>query len=147
MVRQTINVLNAAQEKDQESFDSALAALKSNLQDINQEMETMWSRSKNEDYNNFRTFIMGTKNQPMFPNGVIYEGVSDEPQFYRGESGANDTIIPTIDNLMELTDRMPNNPLTEILQDFRQYRPVTHNQWLNEVHLKAKSYGVRNFAI
>ena len=48
---------------------------------------------------------------------------------------------------MELTDRLPNNPLTEILQDFRQYRPVTHNEWLNEVHLKAKSYGVRNFAI
>ena len=67
-----MNVLNAAQKKDRKSFDSALVALKGNLQGINYEMETMWSRSKNEDYNNFRTFIMGTKSQPMFPNGVIY---------------------------------------------------------------------------
>jgi hypothetical protein len=29
-------------------------------------------------YNSYRTFIMGTKNQPMFPNGVVYEGVNDE---------------------------------------------------------------------
>jgi hypothetical protein len=25
----------------------------------------------------------------MFPNGVIYEGVSEEPLSFRGESGAN----------------------------------------------------------
>lgn len=66
---------------------------------------------------------MGTKNQPMFPKGVVYEGVSEEPTFYRGESGANDSIIPTCDNLFELTSLMPSNPLTEILKDFRTYRP------------------------
>lgn len=66
---------------------------------------------------------MGTKNQPMFPKGVVYEGVSEEPTFYRGESGANDSIIPTCDNLLELTSHMPENPLTEILKDFRTYRP------------------------
>jgi indoleamine 2,3-dioxygenase len=52
----------------------------------------------------------------MFPNGVVYEGVSDEPVAYRGESGANDSMIPTLDNLLELTDSMPNNPLTEVLR-------------------------------
>jgi indoleamine 2,3-dioxygenase len=35
----------------------------------------------------------------MFPNGVIYEGVDDKPKVYRGESGANDSILPTHDNL------------------------------------------------
>jgi hypothetical protein len=29
----------------------------------------------------------------MFPNGVIYEGVSTEPQYFRGESGANDSMV------------------------------------------------------
>lgn len=34
----------------------------------------------------------------MFPNGVIYEGVSDEPMSFRGESGANDSMVrnPTL---------------------------------------------------
>ena len=63
-------------------------------------MNTMWKESLPEDYDNFRTFIMGTKNQPMFPKGVIYEGVSGEPYFLWGESGADDNIIPTLDNLL-----------------------------------------------
>lgn len=83
----------------------------------------------------------------MFPKGVIYEGVSEEPTFYRGESGANDSIIPTIDNLLELTDNMPDNPFTAILKDFRTYRPVNHNAYLNYVENKAKEIGIRAFAI
>ena len=59
----------------------------------------------------------------MFPKGVIYEGVSDVPVTYRGESGANESIIPSIDNFVELTSKMPENPLTLILKDFRTYRP------------------------
>jgi len=29
----------------------------------------------------------------MFPHGVIYEGVSEEPLSFRGESGANDSMV------------------------------------------------------
>jgi indoleamine 2,3-dioxygenase len=29
----------------------------------------------------------------MFPHGVVYEGVSDEPMSFRGESGANDSMV------------------------------------------------------
>jgi indoleamine 2,3-dioxygenase len=69
---------------------------------------------------------------------VLYEGVNDERRFYRGETGANDSIIPTLDNLLQLTDMMPNNPLTEALKDFRSYRPVGHNNWLKYVYDDAK---------
>ena len=79
--------------------------------------------------------------------GVIYEGCyGDKPQFYRGESGANDTIIPTCDNLLQLTGMMPNNPLTEILMDFRKYRPVAHNEWLNFVDSQARGLKIAEFA-
>lgn len=80
---------------------------------------------------------MGVKNQPMFPNGVIYEGVSEEPTFYRGVSGANDSTVPTLDNLLQLTNLMPQNEMTEILSDFRSYRPVHHTAWLQEVKRRA----------
>jgi indoleamine 2,3-dioxygenase len=43
----------------------------------------------------------------MFPNGVIYRGVDNTPRYYRGESGANDSIIPTMDNLFEVTALLP----------------------------------------
>jgi indoleamine 2,3-dioxygenase len=55
----------------------------------------MWDKSKPGDYTSFRTFIFGIASQTMFPNGVLYEGVSEEPMFFRGESGANDSMVNT----------------------------------------------------
>jgi indoleamine 2,3-dioxygenase len=53
----------------------------------------MWNKSKPRDYTTFRTFIFGIANQSMFPDGVQYEGVSPERRFFRGESGANDSMV------------------------------------------------------
>ena len=55
----------------------------------------MWKKSKPGDYTTFRTFIFGITSQSMFPNGVVYEGVGDEPLSFRGESGANDSMAST----------------------------------------------------
>lgn len=147
LVDATFRVLSAVERKDRTAFNSALDDFKNTMIKINGEMEKMWVRSKHEDYQKFRTFIMGIKNQPMFPKGVIYEGVSEEPLSFRGESGANDSMIPTADNLFELYDQMPENPLTEILKDFRQYRPIGHQIFLNHVYARAKELKVRDFAL
>jgi hypothetical protein len=80
----------------------------------------------------------------MFPNGVIYEGVSEEPMSFRGESGANDSMIPMCDNLLQV--QMPETPLTDILKDFRQYRPGNHREFLEAVRDCAQQSGVREFA-
>lgn len=53
----------------------------------------MWGKSKPGDYTSFRTFIFGITSQSMFPHGVVYEGVSEEPLSFRGESGANDSMV------------------------------------------------------
>ena len=46
---------------------------------INLKMDTMWDHTPPEKYLGYRTFIYGIKSQPMFPNGVVYKGVSDTP--------------------------------------------------------------------
>ena len=56
-------------------------------------LQGMWRKSKPGEYNNFRTFIFGITKQSMFPHGVVYEGVSEEPLSFRGESGANDSMV------------------------------------------------------
>jgi indoleamine 2,3-dioxygenase len=83
----------------------------------------------------------------MFPNGVIYEGVGDKPHYYRGESGANDSIIPTLDNFLQLTEKMPSNPLTEILKDFRSYRPSQHNEYLTSIQKRSFDLKIFEFAL
>lgn len=153
VVKNTLGVLHASRNKDRQALDASLKGLQKTLNKINREMDTMWTRSNPEGYNDFRTFIMGIKDQPMFPGGVHYEGRNEKgevvkmgPFQYRGESGANDSIIPTCDNLLQLTEAMPNNALTEILKDFRTYRPIQHNAWLTYVHENAKLCDVKEFA-
>lgn len=143
----SLRALDAVAANDRPAFNQAMQDVVSSYQTINGVMETMWGRSKPEGYMSYRTFIMGTKAQPMFPGGVIYEGVSDEPFKMRGESGANDSMVPLGDNLLEITAQMPVNPLTEVLRDFRTYRPRNHQAFLEYVEKRAAAVGVREFAL
>lgn len=147
LVQVTRRLLKATEAKDRKGFVQAMTDLLAVNKKINYEMDRMWEQNRPAEYNNYRTFIMGSKNQPMFPKGILYEGVSTERKFYRGETGANDSMVPTLDNLLEVTAEMPQNSLTEILKDFRQYRPKDHNDWLSWVENKAKAVGVKKFAM
>ena len=42
---------------------------------------------------------------------------------------------------------IPENPLTLVLKDFRQYRPVHHNLWLHNLEQQANMAGVMDFAM
>ena len=104
-VRATLRVLESSRERNYPKLTRAMEAYLQAMRAINGQMETMWALSHPEDYKKFRTFIMGLKSQPMFPRGVIYQGVPDktgEDHQYRGESGANDSIIPSADNLFQV---------------------------------------------
>ncbi|KAI8891186.1 hypothetical protein K501DRAFT_204705 [Backusella circina FSU 941] len=147
LVRYAVGALEAVEKNDRAMFDQQMAGLNETYESINKEMEMMWTRSLPEDYIKFRTFIMGTKNQPMFPDGVIYEGISDKPISHRGESGANDSIVPLGDNLLQITELMPENPLTAVLRDFRSYRPTNHREFLEYVQVRAKELDLRKFAL
>ncbi|KAH7380221.1 hypothetical protein DE146DRAFT_681987 [Phaeosphaeria sp. MPI-PUGE-AT-0046c] len=144
LVSGAATMLDACAARDRERFDDGLRTLVNGLTKVNSVMNTMWKRSKPNGYTSFRTFIFGITSQSMFPNGVIYEGVSEEPLSFRGESGANDSMIPMCDNLLQV--QMPETPLTEILKDFRQYRPGNHREFLEAVRDSAQESGVREFA-
>lgn len=84
------------------------------MDDMYNLMSTMWNESNPKNYLDFRTFIMGVQgNDEIFPGGVLYKGVSDQKLAYRGESGAQDSIIPSLDNAFGI--EYPRNALTEYL--------------------------------
>ncbi|KAL9936371.1 hypothetical protein V8E36_004439 [Tilletia maclaganii] len=144
------DAMRAVEAKDVASFEHALEGLLLAYRRINETMETMWSKSAPSDYMKFRSFIYGSgpkKMNAMFPEGVLYEGVSDEPMVFPGESGANDSLIPSLDNLLELTAAFPDTPLTEMLRNFRSYRPRNQREFLSMVEHRARSIGVRAFAM
>lgn len=42
---------------------------------------------------------------------------------------------------------MPQTPLTAILEDFRQYRPGNHREFLEWVKISADAVGIKDFAL
>lgn len=157
LVAATCDCLDAvANGGDRAAFNASLAQVADALTRINGVMETMWARSRPAQYTSFRTFIFGITAQSMFPDGVAYEGVGGDGfeaanantttrLHFRGESGANDSMIPLMDCFLQIP--MPDTPLTAILQDFRQYRPSNHRQFLAHVRAQSAALGLRAFAL
>lgn len=142
LVRGAVSLLNSISSNNHPGITEAFHNLLEALQAIETSMETMWTHSKPKDYISYRTFIFGITKQSMFPSGVIYEGQNDgKPMSFRGESGANDSMIPLLDHLLQIP--MPSNPLTDILKDFRSYRPKPHREFLAYVRQRADELGVR----
>ena len=67
---------------------------------------------------------MGIKgNDEIFDDGLIYEGVWDEPKKFRGQTGSQDNIIPMEDIFTGVTNFYPDNQLTKYILYLRTYRP------------------------
>ena len=101
------------------------------LNSIINSLNSMWKASKRSEYLTFRTFIMGQKgNKEMYPGEkIIYDlGNYIENHSFRGETGAQDSIIPSVDSLFQID--YPKNKLTEYLYDLRQYRPQDHQEYI-----------------
>jgi len=105
------------------------------LQEMNVRRRDMWIASRHERYNDFRIFIMGIKgNDNIFGQGLVYDSCfNNEPQQYRGQTGAQDNIIPMIDIFSGIVDYYPDNKLTEYLLDLRTYRPKCIQNYLSDL--------------
>ncbi|KAH6649803.1 hypothetical protein F5144DRAFT_635965 [Chaetomium tenue] len=135
-------------KRDRAAVNTALTQVLTALRKVNATMETMWARSRPTQYTSFRTFIFGITAQSMFPSGVVYEGVEElggKPVSFRGESGANDSMVPLVDNLLAVP--MPKTPLTEILRDFRSYRPGDHRGFLEWVRGAGEEVGLKGWVL
>jgi len=84
-------------------------------------------------FHRVRPFIHGWKNHPALPSGVTYEGVAElsGPQLYRGETGAQSTIVPVLDALLGVAHAP--DPLRAYLDEMRAYMPPGHRAFLAHV--------------
>jgi indoleamine 2,3-dioxygenase len=85
-------------------------------------------------YNRVRPYIHGWKNNPALPAGLVYEGIKEygeRGQMFRGETGAQSTIIPTIDGFLGVGHK--DDPLKAYLMEMRDYMPPGHRKFLEAV--------------
>ena len=123
LVKSAFGVANS--KNNESTLNKSLKLFAKTLKKINERRRVMWEASRWKHYNDFRVFIMGIKgNEEIFPNGLIYEGVWDKPKYFRGQTGAQDNIIPTADIVSGVINFYPENQLTKYLLDLRKYRPI-----------------------
>ena len=128
------SILDYLKANEEKSVNLSLSKCLSAMKKINERRQVMWQASRWKHYNDFRVFIMGIKgNDEIFGDGVIYEGVSDKPVQYRGQTGAQDNIIPTADIFTGVIGYYPTNDLTKYLLDLRSYRPKCIQIFLSDI--------------
>ena len=89
-------------------------------------------------YHRVRPYIFGTKDNPHLKKGLIYENqFNNKPQFYRGETGAQSSIIPFLDGALGIYHS--NDNLRHYLNEMRDYMPPKHRKMIEDVEKRSKA--------
>jgi indoleamine 2,3-dioxygenase len=75
-------------------------------------------------YKTFRPYIR-------FFEHVVYEGVAQDPIDFRGETGAQSSIVPVLIEFLKIPHQ--SSILTVHLQDMRRYMPKRHRLYIEQV--------------
>ena len=88
-------------------------------------------------YHRVRPFIFGTKDNPDLKKGLIYKNqFNNKPQFYRGETGAQSSIIPLLDGALGV--KHTNDNLRHYLNEMRDYMPPEHRKIIETAESKSQ---------
>jgi len=83
-------------------------------------------------YHRVRPFIFGTKDNPDLKKGLIYQNqFNNKPQFFRGETGAQSSIMPFLDGALGIYHTQDH--LRHYLNEMRDYMPPEHRRAIERV--------------
>jgi len=89
-------------------------------------------------YHRVRPFIFGTKDNPDLKEGLIYKNqFNNKPQFYRGETGAQSSIMPFLDGALGIYHTEDN--LRHYLNEMRDYMPPKHRRSIEIVEKRSNA--------
>lgn len=118
-----------------QQFDDNLRKIYSSLKAMNAVLNRLPEKCSPEVYyKEVRPYIFGF-------DGVIYEGISDEPRSFRGETGAQSSILPAL--IAGFGINHQESVLTKHLVDMRQYMPYEHRNFLS--HIDGYPVKIRDF--
>lgn len=118
-------VAEASLNKDQRLVNQALETIATA---IHYQIRVLWRIPEQMDsklyFKTFRPYIR-------FFEHVIYQGVEQTPIDFRGETGAQSSIMPTLVAFMKIPHR--SSLLTKHLADMRNYMPAEHRDLIKRV--------------
>ncbi|XP_029926553.1 indoleamine 2,3-dioxygenase 2-like [Myripristis murdjan] len=125
-IKGTLEVMHAVENKDPASVNRGLLDLTASLKKMKEIFKLMHQHVvPAEFYGTLRIFVSGWRDNPMLPEGLVYEGVSNEPVLLSGGSAAQSTAIQCFDALLGIQH---DNESGAFLTRMRDYMPPAHRQ-------------------
>jgi len=94
-------------------------------------------------YHRVRPFIFGSKDNPDLKSGLIFENqFENTAQFYRGETGAQSSIVPSLDGALGI--QHSNDTLRHYLNEMREYMPPHHRRFIEKLESSSQIRGLIN---
>jgi indoleamine 2,3-dioxygenase len=125
----------AVQRNDVAAVEQALITVAKTLQTIQGILQRMPERCDPYIYyHRVRPYMFGWKQNPLLPNGMIYEGVAAYgglPQQFRGETGAQSSVIYAFDALLGIEHEF--DAMRAYLLEMRDYMPVQDRAFIEQL--------------
>ncbi|KAM6221044.1 indoleamine 2,3-dioxygenase 1 [Rhynchocyon petersi] len=122
-------IFNAIEKQDQATLKEALAevniCLKNALEEFNQIHKYV---DPYDFYNVLRIYLAGWKGSEKLPEGLLYEGVWENPKQFSGGSAGQSSIFQCFDTLLGIQQSAES--AAGFLQDMRAYMPPAHRRFL-----------------
>jgi indoleamine 2,3-dioxygenase len=130
--------LDTAEKEDAEALEHLLATVLMSIESMFGTLKRMpeWC-DPYIYYHRVRPYIHGWKNHPDLPRGVVYEGVEayrGQPQQFRGETGAQSAIIPSLDAMLGVAHK--EDILRAYLIEMRSYMPPAHRLFVESLEAR-----------
>lgn len=89
-------------------------------------------------YHRVRPYMFGWQDNPLLPDGLIYDGVAKyggRPVRFRGETGAQSSIIPAVDAALSIAHE--HDTMRAYLNEMRDYMPKRHRDFISQLENEA----------
>lgn len=122
-----LNIQTAAATEDASTLETALAAVHHSLRQMTKSFKRMpQGCDADAYYYKVRPYLFGF-------NDIVYEGTfGDQPQSFRGQTGAQSSVIPAL--VAGLGLRHEGNGLTQHLDVMKDYMPKPHREFIATMH-------------
>ena len=122
-IRAAEAIAQCTAESDEQQVEALLKRIDQSLQKVNKIFLRMTERCNPYIYyHRVRPFIFGSKDNPALVKGLVLENqFNNKPQFLRGETGAQSSIVPSLDGALGV--KHSNDSLRHYLNEMRDYMP------------------------
>ncbi|NXS96113.1 I23O2 dioxygenase, partial [Jacana jacana] len=130
-IKAIAQAVGAILQQDEETLLEALQVLAEAIRDMSKALRRMHDYvDPAVFYTVIRIFLSGWKDNPAMPQGLVYEGVSEEPMVFSGGSAAQSTVLHAFDELLGIRHREES---TAFLHRMRDYMPPPHRAFVEAI--------------